>query len=155
MHTGIARSICAWLSVVIKSVHWHLIWIIVLFHRWEFDCGGKLLNVPAIAGDFGTSRTQKETPAVGTYPCQEGGGFIWLFWGDKHPSGRYLWICYKLCCCRHRALVPRQLWARYWFHRRFYHVTCQPLIHTADQWMKTCHAESVCAGESSYFAVSA
>ncbi|KAK3247277.1 hypothetical protein CYMTET_43220 [Cymbomonas tetramitiformis] len=53
--------------------------IVCPYHGWAFDSDGRLLEVPANAA----GETLPKRPLLGSYPIEERGGFVWLFWGSK------------------------------------------------------------------------
>jgi phenylpropionate dioxygenase-like ring-hydroxylating dioxygenase large terminal subunit len=53
--------------------------IVCPYHGWAFDDEGKLRDVPAAE----TNNEWPKKPLVDSFPVQEKGGFIWLFYGSK------------------------------------------------------------------------
>lgn len=52
--------------------------VVCPYHGWAIDGEGKLQDVPSAEPGRWPKR-----PIVSSYPVEERGGFIWLFWGDK------------------------------------------------------------------------
>ena len=54
------------------------------FHGFHFDGSGRCQHIPAI----GSGGRIPEGLRAGSYPVEEAGGFIWLWWGSEPPNGR-------------------------------------------------------------------
>ncbi|KAF8056873.1 ddmC [Scenedesmus sp. PABB004] len=52
--------------------------VVCPYHGWAFDGEGHLRDVPSAEPGRWPKR-----PLVSSYPVEERGGFVWLFWGDK------------------------------------------------------------------------
>ncbi|KAK9917944.1 hypothetical protein WJX75_009983 [Coccomyxa subellipsoidea] len=53
--------------------------VVCPYHGWAFDAEGILRDVPAAE----TSEAWPHKPLVDSYPVEEKGGFVWLFFGSK------------------------------------------------------------------------
>ncbi|KAK9824593.1 hypothetical protein WJX72_011558 [[Myrmecia] bisecta] len=53
--------------------------VVCPYHGWAFDEGGVLRDVPAAEN----AKEWPEKPLIDTYPVQEKGGFVWMFYGSR------------------------------------------------------------------------